>query len=208
MSQDGASADEDAFLWADTVPADAKQTPVGRLSEAEKLAVRLCFDVMLQSAFALEDPNERFWKSYGHLSKTEQPARGPTGREVSSDELANHLYELKTHGGVVGLEVNPPDAPALARVVLIAERVTVAMDKILLAFERAALFTVHELPPLKMTHPTEAETGGNRFFRLVTDAGRKISHDVTCLLAWIDLEDGAKMLEITAWPVEKATHGR
>lgn len=195
--------DEDAFLWDEAVPVNRRKVRPIPLSEAEKLAIRLAIDVTLQSAFALEDPNERYNQLFGHLHQVTNPPRAPEGREVASQDISNHLYEVTLEDGVVGFEVNPPDAPALARTVLIGGRVDLVLEKVFLAFERAILFEAHELSPLRMTHTEEAETGGNRFFRLVSDPARNIAHDVACLLAWIRLESGAQMLEITAWPVEK-----
>lgn len=206
-------ADEDAFLWEESVALTPSSSsdgePLGTdapapLSEAEKRTLKLCVDVMLQSAFALEDPNERYNKLFGHLQKAPLPSKQPVGREISSDDLANNLYEEKLAGGVVGLEVNPPDAPALSRTVLIGGRVPIMMSKLLLIFDRAALFSAVELSPFRMTDPTNPETDGNRFFRLVSDPSRKMAHDVACLIAWMQLEDGANMLEVSAWPIEKA----
>ena len=205
-------ADEDAFLWDENVPSapvgTAEPTGIaagasGPLSDAEKRAVRLCVDVMLQSAFALEDPNERYNKLFGHLQKTPLPSKQPVGREISSDDFTNNLYEEKLPGGVVGFEVNPPDVPALSRTVLIGGRVPVVISKLLLVFGRSALFQAAELPALTMTDPADPARGGNRFFRLVSDPARKMAHDVACLMAWMKLEDGTDMVEISAWPIEK-----
>jgi len=178
-------ADEDAFLWEEDVsseppgdPAEASgpaASPSEALSEAEKRAVRLCVDVMLQSAFALEDPNERYNKLFGHLQKSHLPSKQPVGREVTSDDFANNLYEEPLPGGVVGLEVNPPDVPALSRTVLIGGRVPVVISKLLLVFGRSALFQAVELPALEMTDPADPAKAGNRFFRLVTDPARKMA---------------------------------
>lgn len=189
-------ADEDGFLWDE--PEENRVT----LSEAEKLAVRLSFDVALQSAIALEDPNERLFLRFGDLNLFEQPPKLPSAREVSSDELSNHRYEIEVEGGILGFEVNPPDVPALTRVALIGGRPEAVMSKLLLAFDRTNGFQAFELPPLRMVEPDNLDGAGNRFFRLQSAVDRNRHHDVACLLAWLTLENGSKLLEITAWPVE------
>lgn len=192
--------EEDTFLWEEDTP-DVRQMPV-RLKQAETYALRLCFDVGLQSAFALEDPNERFLKVFGHISLDEHPPMRPAGRQLGSAELSNYLYEVSVEDGNLGFEVNPPNVPALSRIVLVEGRPELVMAKVLLACERARQFQVQELPPLRLLEPAQA-MAGNRFFRLTYNEARGLSHDVALLLAWMRLEDGADMLEIMSWPVEK-----
>lgn len=194
--------EEDSFLWEKTAvePLLAGET---RLTNAEKTALRVFVDVVLQSCFALEDPCERFAKHVADGDLDQLLAKAPRERVIDSDDLPNHLFDIKVADGVVGFESNPPKSPALARVVLYDGRWSLIVAKVLLIFERSTFFKAYELSPLQMTDGIDPALTGNRYFRLVPDAGRKMAHDVACLIAWVKLEDGVDMLEMTAWPVEK-----
>lgn len=194
--------DEDAFLWDEETPSEQ----VGQLglSEAEQVALHLFEFVSLPSALNLEDPNERFVQYLGNEEKLAALQQSRMGRIVSSDDLANHMYELTPDGGRVGFETNPKNIPALARLAVEHGRRHFLLPGLLKILRSLENVSVKPLQPLEMTEPLDPSQMGNYYFRLVTDPAAVYMHDVACLLTWMEPEHISNLVELLAWPIEKA----
>lgn len=172
--------------------------PAQTLSETEALAARMFFDVALQSAFALEDPNARF-----AIVFQEKSAMGP--RVETLAEAPARTYEAEAGGAYLAFQVRPPNSRALSRV-LVQGGVRMTLIRFLeKAMEDADYFTLNFMgsaEPLKdlSEHPTDI---GNLIYRLAINPDLKTVHDVAVMFAWGLSSDKGSMMELSAWPIDK-----
>lgn len=170
-----------------------------QLSGVEKLAARMFYNVSVQSAFALEDPNIRFIAEFQHKDGIGQKGA------ASIDDVAHQVYQTEADGGRAALEVKPPNSPALSRVLMWGGDPEKVIAAVIAGCEAAETFSVEELPALSPAAGREAVPGlHNRLIRLSIDPGLNAAHDVAALFAWgaSSDKDGAT-LELMAWPINR-----
>lgn len=170
------------------------------LSEAEAVAARMFFDVSMQAAFGLEDPNSRFAQVFAH-----KEAMGP--RVATLAEVPARNYESTVDDTYLAFQVRPDNSPVLSRVL-----VQGGLRKSLIRFLENAMndadyFTLQPLGSAEALedlteHPTDI---GNFMYRLVIDEDLKRSHDVAVMFAWGLSSEKGTMMELSAWPIDKAS---
>lgn len=169
------------------------------LSDVEALAARMFFDVAMQAAFALEDPNSRFAQVFQH-----KDAMGPYVKTLA--EVPSRNYDTEVDGTFVMFQVKPPNSPALSRV-LVQGGVRMALIGFLeKAMDEAEYFKLNHLgsaAPLRdlSNHPTDI---GNFMYRLAINSDIKAVHDVAVMFAWGLSSDKGTVMELSAWPIDKA----
>lgn len=169
-----------------------------QLTELEKLAAQMFFNVSVQSAFAREDPNVRFIVEFKR--KDEIGYKGA----LQIADVENRTYKIDVGEGRAVFEANPPESIALSRVLLWGGRAPAVIDAVLAGCRKSAYFKLEELPPRAVAEGVEAPEGaGNRFIRLVTNDDLEATHDVACMFAWGFSSDKGFTLELTAWPITK-----
>ena len=169
------------------------------LSDVEALAARMFFDVAMQAAFGLEDPNSRFAQVFEH-----KDAMGP--RVATLAEVPSRNYDTTVDGTHIVFQVKPANSPALSRVLLQGGVRKPLIRFLEQAMEDADYFTLESLgsaEPLKdlSDHPTDI---GNFMYRLAIDPDLKQPHDVAIMFAWGLSSDKGTMMELSAWPIDKA----
>jgi len=170
-----------------------------KISKAEAVAARMFFDVAMQAAFGLEDPNSRFAEVFEH-----KDAMGP--RVATLAEVPAKIYESIVDGVQLVFQVRPDNSPALSRVLVQGGLRNPLIRFLEQAMEDADYFTLQSLgsaEPLKdlSDHPTDI---GNFMYRLVIDADLKQPHDVAVMFAWGLSSAKGTMMELSAWPIDKA----
>ena len=169
-----------------------------QLTELEKLAAQMFFNVSVQSAFVREDPNVRFIVEFKR--KEEIGYKGA----LSIANVENRSYKVDVGEGRVVFEANPPNQIALSRVLLWGGRADAVIEAVLHGCRNAEYFKLEELPPRKGAEGVEVPEGaGNRFIRLITNDDLEAKHDVACMFAWGFSSDKGFSLELTAWPITK-----
>lgn len=168
------------------------------LTEPERLAARMFTNVSVQSAFSLEDPNVRFIAEFNH--KEGVGTQGATKIE----DVPNKTYHTDVNGVTVMLETNPPNNPALSRVLVDKGRAPVVMEALQEAFDGVEYFAYggeSVLPPSKEIGPVPGMT--NRLIRLVIGDNYNAEHDIAVLMTWIEDDETAQQVELAAWPIKK-----
>lgn len=169
------------------------------LSELERLAARMFYNVCVQSAFAIEDPNARF------IVEFQDKERVGMKEATNIDDVESKTYEANVEGGKVALHTNPPNTPALSRVIMHGGRAEAVIDALAEAFADAENFKPVDMPALPSAEGvTPPEGAGNRFMRLVINDSLQAQHDVAALFAWGASSDKSINLELMAWPMKKA----
>lgn len=169
------------------------------LTAVEQLAARMFFNVSVQAAFALEDPNVRFAVEFQRKDMA-----GYKGAVAMADVL-NEVYETKVGGGAVALETKPKTSPALSRVLVKGARRKIVMDALIKGFEDAEYFTHTERGEALAREGSDLPEGsGNRAIELVIDKKFKTRHNVAILFAWEPDDSGdGEVIELSAWPLAK-----
>ena len=171
-----------------------------KLSEVEAVAARMFFDVSLQAAFGLEDPNSRFAEVFAH-----KDAMGP--RVATLAEVPARTYESLVDNTHLVFQVRPENSPVLSRVLVQGGVRKSLIGFLEQAMEDADYFTLESVgsaEPLKdlSEHPTNI---GNFAYRLVIDADLKQPHDVAVMFAWGLSSDKGTVMELSAWPIDKVS---
>ena len=171
-----------------------------RLSEAEAVAARMFFDVSMQAAFGLEDPNSRFAEVFKH-----KDAMGP--RVATLADVPSRAYDAVVDGVDLIFQVKPANSPALSRV-LIKGGIRIPLMRMLEKamydadyFDLEKLGTADALTDLS-DHPTEI---GNYMYRLKIKEELGRAHDVAVMFAWGLSSDKGTMMEFSAWPIDKSS---
>lgn len=169
------------------------------LSLIEGTAARMFFNVSVQSAFALEDPNSRFGIEFQNAE-----ARA-AGNAKTMDSVAHKLYEASIGGGNVAFETNPPNTPGLSRVIVKGGGAVAIIDAVLNGLKSAEFLTPVEQKPLEPAADAPKDpTFGNRMVRLVISNQVAADHDVAALFSWGAGSDKVMVLEMMAWPINKS----
>lgn len=171
---------------------------VTKLSAVEVVAARMFFDVAMQSAFALEDPNSRFAQVFEH-----KDAMGPVVATLA--DVPARTYNAEIDGTTLLFQVRPPNSMALSRVLVQGEQrkpLIAALEK---AMEEANYF---DLEPLGSAEPVQdlsehAKDVGNFMYRLKIHEELGKNHDVAVIFAWGLSSDKGTMMELSAWPTDK-----
>ncbi len=172
-----------------------------QLSQAETIAARMFFNVSVQSAFALEDPNARFAAEFQMKDMI-----GYKGASRPQD-VERQMYEVPVADGKVALETNPKDSPALSRVLVQGARRDVLVDTILGGFDRTGYFEAVDQGPVGIR--TGRGTGhealpGSQVWELVIDPKFGSGHNVIAMLVAREAgQAGGEVLELMAWPIAK-----
>ncbi len=170
------------------------------LTPIETAAAHFFYGVSVQSAFALEDPNDRFAKTFNN------PDAAKAGGATSPAEIQNRVYKANVTGGEVLLETGPKNVPAMSQVLMRGGRRDALIDALMAEFDQAEHFSeVRVLDPLPMTPEQEAAGAGNKNLVLVIHPDRGADHDVAVLCAWGPGAGGGTTLELSAWPIDKET---
>ena len=178
-------------------------TAENSLSLIERTAARMFFNVSVQSAFALEDPNSRFGLEFNNEEARE------AGDAKSMDAVNHKIYEASIEDGIVAFEANPPNNPALSRVIVKGGRAVSIIDSVLNGFKTAEFFAPVEQKPLELNEDAPAGASlGNRMVRLVISDKVVADHDVAALFSWSTGSDKRIVLEMMAWPINKSTELR
>lgn len=164
----------------------------------ERTAARMFFNVSVQSAFALEDPNKRFGIEFKNAEATE----AGNARTIAS--VAHKIYEATIDDGTVAFETNPPNTPGLSRVLVRGGGAVTIIDTVLRGFKAAEFFSPIEQKPLEFSDEASVEAHmGNRIVRLVISDEVAAEHDVAALFSWSSGSDKKIALEMMAWPINK-----
>lgn len=168
------------------------------LSNVERTAAELFFNVSVQSAFAKEDPNVRFAAAYN-----QKDMAGYQGA-ASMDDVERKVYQADVAGGTVALETNPDASPALSRVIMKGGRSGAVIDTVVDGFANAEYFSYSELASLPPAPGQAVPAGaGNRFFRLDINKDLNADHAIAVLFSWHAASDSDVTLECLAWPFDK-----
>ncbi|MEO0882340.1 MAG: hypothetical protein AAFY34_06365 [Pseudomonadota bacterium] len=168
------------------------------LSEVERAAAELFFNVAVQSAFAKEDPNVRFAVAFKQKDMV-----GYQG-SADMDAVENKVYQSDVPGGSVALEANPKDSPALSRVVMKGGRANAVVDAVIAGCKEAEYFVPFDNGELPLAEGKQVRDGaGNRLLRLVLNEDLNADHDVLVLFSWHAASDPDIILEALAWPIDK-----
>lgn len=168
------------------------------LTPIERTGARMFFNVSVQSAFALEDPNMRFGMEFNNADARE------VGQAKTMAEVVHKVYRADIDGGSVTFEANPPNTPALSRVVVQGGGAVAIIDAVLGGFKTAEFFTPLEQKPLERSDNAPVkENLGNRMVRLVISDNVTAEHDVAALFSWSSGSDKKMVLEMMAWPINK-----
>jgi len=168
------------------------------LSQLERIAARIFFEVSIQSAFVLEDPNTRFGIAFKNAD-----ARAAGGAK-SLEAVAHKIYESDIGSGAMALETNPPGLPALSRVVTKGCSAVKIIDAVLYGLKSAEHLSPVEQRPLELAEGVAVEpNSGNRMVRLVISDNVVADHDVAALFSWHPGSDKGTVLEMAAWPIHK-----
>ncbi|MEO9970027.1 MAG: hypothetical protein ABJG15_09430 [Hyphomonadaceae bacterium] len=168
------------------------------LTPIERTGARMFFNVSVQSAFALEDPNMRFGTEFNNADARE------AGQAKTMAEVVHKVYHADIDGGSVAFESNPPNTPALSRVVVQGGGAVAIIDAVLAGFKAAEYFTPLEQKPLERSEDAPVrENVGNRMVRLVISDKVAAEHDVAALFSWSSGSDKKMVLEMMAWPINK-----
>jgi|GEM_PF-2892076 len=169
------------------------------LSLLENTAARMFFNVSVQSAFALEDPNSRFGIEFQNAEARE------AGNAKTMDSVAHKIYEADIEEGKVAFESNPPNMPGLSRVIVKGGGAVAIIDAVLSGLKAAEYFTPREQKPLeRLTDAPQDASHGNRMVRLVISNKVAADHDVAALFSWSAGSDKVMVLEMMAWPINKS----
>ncbi len=169
------------------------------LSQLESTAARMFFNVSVQAAFALEDPNSRFGIEFQNAEARE------AGNAKTIETVAHKIYEAELDGGSVAFETNPPNTPGLSRVVAKGGGAVAIIDAVLNGMKAAEYFTPLEQRPLEPLEDSASDPSlGNRMVRLVISEAVAADHDVAALFSWGLGSDKALVLEMMAWPINKS----
>jgi len=168
------------------------------LSELERLVARMFYNVLVQSCFALEDPNHRFVIEFQYKDGLGTP------EAKTLDAVENKVYETSVGEGQAVFIANPKDLPALGRIMMRKGNASAVMDALDAAFVGAEHFTPREEAPFPLAADADpVEGAGNRHIRLVINPELKATHDVAVLFAWGAASDKDITLDLMAWPVNK-----
>ncbi|MEM9670257.1 MAG: hypothetical protein AAF950_15145 [Pseudomonadota bacterium] len=169
------------------------------LTAVEQTAVEIFFNVSIQSAFGLEDPNVRF-----AVARQQKDMIGYKGTQILSD-VENRSYVADVKDGEVIFEANPPTIPALSRVVCKGGRRKEMIDTVFKGFIAADYITYQDLGalPAQVGRPLP-EGAGNRAVRLFTNPDLKLQHDVLVVFSWGTSSEPDVTMEFLAWPIDKA----
>lgn len=173
---------------------------LSNLSEVEAVAARMFFDVSLQAAFGLEDPNARFAEVFAH-----KEAMGPHVATLA--EVPARTYESLVDNTHLVFQVRPENSIVLSRVLVQGGPRASLIRFLEQAMKDADYFTLEPMgsaEPLKdlSEHSTDI---GNFTYRLVIDADLKRSHDVAVMFAWGLSSDKGTVMELSAWPIDKVS---
>lgn len=169
------------------------------LSPIENTAARMFFNVSIQSAFALEDPNSRFGAEFANDQARE------AGNAKTMETVAHKIYEANMEGGSVAFETNPPNTPGLSRVLSKGGRAVAIIDAVLTGMKSAEFFSPVEQKPLELAEDAPVDASlGNRMVRLVISDRVEANHDVAALFSWSAGSDKIMVLEMMAWPIDKS----
>ena len=170
------------------------------LSVLERTAARMFFNVSVQSAFALEDPNDRFGLEFKNDEARE------AGQAKTMNAVSHKIYEAEIGAGSVAFETNPPNTPALSRVLVRGGRAVSIIDSVLNGFKSAEFFSPLEQQPLELAKDAPKNASlGNRMIRLILSDRVAADHDVAALFSWSVGSDKKINLEMMAWPISKTT---
>jgi len=171
-----------------------------KLSEAEVVAARMFFDVSMQAAFGLEDPNSRFAQVFAH-----KDAMGP--RVATLAEVPARTYESTVDNTHLVFQVRPDNSPVLSRVLMQGGLRKSLIRFLENAMHEADYFTLQSLGSAEALEDlTEHHTDiGNFTYRLVIDEDLKKTHDVAVMFAWGLKSERGTMMELSAWPIDKAS---
>ena len=173
------------------------------LSPLENTAARMFFNVSVQSAFALEDPNSRFGIEFQNAE-----ARA-AGNAKTMDRVVNKIYRAEMQGGQIAFEANPPNTPALSRVIAKGGGAVAIIDAVLNGMKSADYMTPVEQKPLELRADVPEDPSlGNRMVRLVISDEVAADHDVAALFSWGADSDKVMILEMMAWPINKSAELR
>lgn len=168
------------------------------LQGIERLAARMFFNVSVQTALALEEPNQRF----GIEFQVEEATKLPQVKSLA--DVVSKSYVTETKDGKLTFITNPKDLPALSRVVMQGGDAMAVMDALDAAFTEADAFTAHEETPFKQADGKPlADGAGSRRLTLRINEERDAKHDVTLLFAWGGASDKDVTLDLMAWPIDK-----
>lgn len=170
-----------------------------QLSHVEQLTARMFYNVSVQSAFALEDPNVRFVVEFQQKDQA-----GLQGASKMAD-VKHQVYQTEVTDGRAAFEVRPENSPALSRVLMWGGDAKKVVDAVVDGCKQAENFSVNELGALPPAAGREIPPGAsNRFLHLVIDPKFNSAHDVAALFAWNTLSDTEQpTLELMAWPIMK-----
>ncbi|MEL7129030.1 MAG: hypothetical protein AAGK23_05745 [Pseudomonadota bacterium] len=169
------------------------------LTEAERVAARMFFDVTMQSAFALEDPNSRFAVVFEN-----KEAMGP--KVATLADVPRRTYDAVVDGTELLFDVRPEDSVALSRVLIQSDyRREKLMEFLVEAMDKADYFQLHDLgQAIRNMDPEDLPPNvGNRTFRLEINADLNTKHDVAVMFVWGLPSDRGTMMEFSAWPIDK-----
>lgn len=168
------------------------------LQGIERLAAQMFFNVSVQSALALEDPNQRFGIEFKHEDALKQP------QVTSFEDVASKSYATELEEGKLTFITNPKGLPALSRVVMQGGDAQSVIDALDGALAQGEKYTAREETPFPQAEGNVMpEGGGSRRITLLLDDALKPKHDVTLLFAWGGASDKDITLDLMAWPVDK-----
>ena len=174
------------------------------LTELEQLVARLFYNVGIQAALCLEDPNQRFAVEF----KSERAQR--ITKATQFKEIVSVTYSSELDDGAAILVTNPKGSPALARVIMQGDGDSDAVMAALVdAFTKENDFTMTEGDPFPVTEGHVLPEGaGNRFMKLITGPEMNCNHDVAVLFSWGEASGKRITLDLLTWPTDKSSNGQ
>ena len=173
------------------------------LQGMERLAARMFFNVSVQTALALEDPNERFGVEFQFKEALEMP------RVKSFEDIVTKSYVTEMEEGKLTFISNPKGLPALSRVVMQGGDAMAVISALDSALAQGEKYTAHEETPFPRADDSPMPEGaGSRRITLLLDDELKPKHDVTLLFAWGGASEKSITLDLMAWPVDKIAEAK
>ncbi|MEO1027759.1 MAG: hypothetical protein AAFX02_01760 [Pseudomonadota bacterium] len=171
------------------------------LTKAEMMAVHMFTRVSLQCSFALEDPNIRFIEEF----KMQEGVGTKSAPDAQS--VPNKTYKAELEGIPVTLETNPPNMPALSRVLLDKGRAAPVLQAVRDAYKDLDYFEEGgegTLPPALGIAPDPGMK--NKLIYLITTGKYELEHDIAMLMSWVEGDEQRQQVELAAWPIKKQMH--
>lgn len=165
------------------------------LSAAEKAAAQLFFNVCIQSAFLMEDPNMRYKDVFNRTDMDHIP-EAKTGQDI-----VRGVYQGKFPDGDVAFEANPENTPAWSRVLMTGGRPEATKDLIMGGVTGNEVFTKIERFPLILPGGAQLPPG-NSAERFVVTIDPKLNTPHNVILEFRVNTVGVEnpVLDCLAWP--------